>query len=455
MALKDKILKNFNSKETEDFSETDLKYMSSLSGAVLQKSAKSTQVLVWSITACTFLLLIWAAIAEVDEQTKGQGKIIPSNQIQKIQNLEGGIVEQILVSEGAVVEANQTLVKLSSTGFASTAAESRTKILELKSRSERLSAEMDDKPYNPSIDLLKEIPEIVRHEQGVYLTDIQQYMATTSVAKEQLRQAQNEITEAKAKKDQLEKKFELMDREMKITQPLVKKGLVADVEFIRLQRQARDIEQEISSVETSIPRIKSKIAEAESKQKQSNMEFKSRIAKELNDVNAELARLTHTQIGLDDKVDRATIKSPCKGTIKKIYVNTVGGVIQPGSDIVEIVPSQDVLLAEVKIKPSDIAFIRQDQDAVVKLTAYDFSVHGGLRGKVIWVSADTIKDEKGESFYLVRVKTDKSYLGNDKRKLEIMVGMTVEVDILTGKKTVLNYLMKPILKAKSNALTER
>jgi len=446
---------NFKSEEYDKYSDTDLQYMSSLSSAVLQKSARSTQVLVWSISVLFFTMLIWATFAQVDEQTKGQGKIVPSNQIQKIQNLEGGIVEQILVNEGDTVEKNQTIIKLSSTGFASTAAESKTKLQELRARVERLSAELDDIEYKPSAELLKDAPSIVRQEQSVYLTEIQQYLATVSIAKEQLRQAQNEMTEAKAKKTQLDAKYELKDREIKITQPLVNKGLVAPIEFIRLQGSARDIEQDIAAVETSIPRIKSKIAEATEKQKQASLEFKNKVAKDLNDANAELARLTHAQIGLEDKVERATIRSPVRGTVKKLYVNTVGGVIQPGSDILEIVPSQDVLLAEVKVKPSDIAYIRTGQEAMVKFSAYDFSIYGGLKGKVIWVSADTIKDEKSESYYLVRVKTDKTYLGTEKKKLEIMVGMTVEVDILTGKKSILDYLLKPILKAKSSALTER
>jgi adhesin transport system membrane fusion protein len=456
MALKDKIIKKFGVDDESQYSDVDLQYMSSLSSAVLQKSARSTQVLVWSILGLLFIGIIWMSFAEVDEQTKGIGKIIPSNQIQKIQNLEGGIVEQILCSEGQMVDVNQTLVKLSSTGFASTAAESKTRLNELRARVERLSAELDDKPYNPSPALLRDIPNIVRQEQAVYFTDVQQYVATVSVAKEQLRQAQSELNEAKAKKQQLELKYDLMNKEINITEPLVRKGLVASVEFLRLQRQAGDISQDLSAVNTSIPRIKSKIIEAGEKQKQSMLEFKNKVAKDLNDANSEMARLTHTQVGLEDKVERATIKSPVRGTIKKIYVNTVGGVIQPGSDIIEIVPSQDVLLAEVQVKPSDIAYIHVGDDAKIKITAYDFSIYGGLDGKVTWVSADTIKDDKGESHYLVRIKTDKTYLlGRDSKKLDIMVGMTVEADILTGRKTILSYLLKPILKARSSALTER
>lgn len=455
MSIKNKILKNFKAEEHEKYSEIDLQYMSSLSSAVLQKSIQSTKILTWSLCGLVFLMFIWAAFAEVDEQTKGMGKIIPISQIQKIQNLEGGIVEQILVAEGDMVEKNQTIVKLSSTGFSSSAAESKTKLFELRAKSERLAAELDEKDYRPSAELLKEIPSIIRQEQSIYLTDLQQYMTAVSIATEQLKQAQNELNEALAKQGQLEKKYELMDREIKITQPLIKKGLVSEVEFLRTQRQAGEIDQELSTISTSLPRIKSKIAESGNKLKQAKLEFKNKTAKELNEVNAELARLTHTQVGLEDKVDRATIRAPLKGTVKKIYVTTVGGVIQPGSDIIDIVPAQDVLISEIKVKPADIAFIRPEQAAMVKFSAYDFSVHGGLKGKVIWVSADTIRDEKGESFYLVRVKTDKSYLGSEKKKLEIMVGMTVEVDILTGKKTVLSYLLKPILKAKSNALSER
>jgi len=246
-----------------------------------------------------------------------------------------------------------------------------------------------------------------------------------------------------------------MQDEVNLTKPLVKKGLVSEVEYLQLKRKLNGIKGDLEASKLSTPRLRSQIKEAQNKTTEIQLDFQNKAKQELNKVVAEISRIGQTNTALNDRVKRTLVRSPVDGTVKQLLINTIGGVVQPGMDIVEIVPAQDTLLIEAKIKPSDIAFLRPNLDATVKLSAYDFGIYGGLKGKLTNISADTITDKKGESYYLVKIKTKKSYLGTKEKPLPVIVGMTATVDIVTGKKTVLDYLLKPILKAKQSALRER
>ena len=239
-------------------------------------------------------------------------------------------------------------------------------------------------------------------------------------------------------------------------EPSFKKGLVSEVEYIQLQRRVNDLRGELDAAILAVPRVESTIKEAKNKIEEAKLAFKNNAKKELNEVSAEIARINESQISLSDRVERTYVRSPVNGIVSKMMVHTVSGVIKPGENIAEIVPLEDKLVAEVKVKPADVAFLRPGLDTMVKFTAYDFSIYGGLKGTVTQISADTETNEKtGESYYLVRIETDKNYLGSEEKPLRIKVGMIVSADIITGKKTILDYLLKPILKAKQNALTER
>lgn len=433
----------------------DLKYMSSLSEAVLQKSPKKSKYILW-LTALAFgWLLFWASQAELDELTRGEGRIIPSHQLQIIQNLEGGIISDILVNEGDIVKKGQILLKINNTNFRSSLKESRLRQYELKAKFIRLDSEANNKPFKYNKEEMKDLLIQIGHEESLYKSNKKQLESSIKVAKEQIKQRSQELKEMNAKIRQEERTLVLIEDEVSITKPLVDKGLISQVEFLQLKRQLNSLKGELEASRLSIPRLKSKIIEAKNKIQEIELEYKNRAKKELNEVVAEISRITQSNIALDDKVRRTLVRSPVEGTIQQLLVNTIGGVVQPGMDLVEIVPAQDALLVEAKIKPSDIAFLRPQLEAVVKFSAYDFSIHGGLKGKLTHISADTITNEKGESHYLVRIKTDKSFLGTEEKPLPIMVGMTVSVDIITGKKTVLDYILKPILKTKQNALSER
>lgn len=298
-------------------------------------------------------------------------------------------------------------------------------------------------------------PELVREEQRLYRINADRNQSELAALSQRLRQKQIEMKDARANIKNLRTTRELIRKEIKLTLPLFKRGLVSEVEYLQLQQRELENKNDLESLEKSIDTIKSKEAEIRNMVSETTARQKSIAQEELNKVLAEIKRLGSSQVAIEDRVNRAQVRSPVDGTVNQLLVNTIGGVVKPGMDILEIVPDDDALLVEAKIKPSDIAFIYPGLSAVIKLTAYDFAIYGGLAGEVVHISADTIVDEKQEHYYLVRIKTDRSYLGEDDNRKNIMVGMTVIADIVTGKKTVMQYLMKPILRAKYNALRER
>ena len=439
-----------------NYNEKDLAFMSSLSEAVLQKVPNSSRRMLWVIVIAMFWLIVWASFAEVDELTRGEGKVIPSQQLQVIQNLEGGIVSEIMVKEGDNVKKGQVLLKIDDKGFASSFGESRLRYIELKAKSLRLAAESSGEPFDNNESITNEdMKRQIAYEKSLYHSNQEQLKQTLQVFQEQLYQKSNELKELTSKVAQLQNSFDLVKKELDIMGPLTKKGLVSEMELLQLKRQSSSIQGDLDAARLSIPRVQSAIQEAKNKLSGAELDFQNKAKKDLNEAVAEMSRLQEVQTSLEDRVQRTLVRAPVDGTIKQLLVNTVSGVVKPGMDILEIVPTEDTLLIEAKIKPSDVAFLRLGLDAMVKFTAYDFSIYGGLKGKLVFISADTITNEKGESYYLVHIKTDKNHLGTPEKPLALMVGMTTTVDILTGKKTVLDYLLKPILKAKNNAFRER
>lgn len=429
----------------KNYTKDDLDFMNSLSQAVLSKSSQKTKTMLYIIIACVIGLVTWMAFAEIDEITRGQGKVVPSGQNQVVQNLEGGIVQELLVREGDVVKKGQVLLKIDNKSFESSLGESEVKISELLAKKIRLFAQANNKEFDTGIlneDELKKIfPQTLKNEQSLYESNIEQL-------KEKISQKESEIKELKSKINHLSTSYNLVSKQNNLTYSLYKKGSVSEVEYLQISRQLNDIRGELSQARLSLPKLEASLNEIK-------LGFTNDAKKELNETNAEIARINKSQIGLDDRVDRTLVKSPVNGIVSKLNVHTVSGVIKPGENIAEIVPLDDKLIAEVKVKPADVAFLREGLRAIVKVSAYDFSIYGGLEGKVMQISADTETNDKGESFYLVRIVTDKNHLGTDERPLNIKVGMIVNADIVTGKKTILDYLLKPIFKTKQNALRER
>ncbi len=407
---------------------------------------------IWILLGAVAVFFLWAMLAQVDELTRGEGRVIPARQVQVIQSLDGGIVGEILVKEGDTVKEGQPLIKIDETRFISDLKGSRATYLALQAKAARLRAIAEGMPFDPPSELVKEEPALVEQERALYMNRKAELEAQIGIARQQLAQRSHELEEVRARREQASQSFELTSKELNLTRPLLQSGAVSDVDLLRLERDVSRFRGERDQASAQLTRIQSAISEALRKIEGVELDFRNQARTELADTQGKLKSLNEGNVALSDRVKQAVLKSPVHGTVKRLLVNTVGGVVQPGRDILEIVPLEDALLLEARVSPRDIAFLHPGQKAFVKFTAYDFSIYGGLEGALEHIGADSVIDEKGNAFYLVRVRTLKSSLGEN---LPIIPGMVAEVSILTGKKSILSYLLKPVLKAKQHALTER
>jgi membrane fusion protein, adhesin transport system len=397
----------------------------------------------------------WASWAKLDEVTRGEGKVIPSRQVQVVQNLEGGIVAEILVREGEVVEIGQVMVRIDDVRAASHLRETRARYLALLGALGRLRAEVEGTAITFAPDVLAAAGDLAANERALYRARKDALESELEILRSQAHQREQELSELATRLGQLERSHALAAEELEITEPLAENRVISKVQLLRLRRQVNDLAGELEATRLAVPRVEAALREANRRVEERFLNFRAEAQRELNAVQAEAAALEEAMAAEADTVSRTEVRSPVRGTVKQLFVTTVGGVIQPGEHLVEIVPLEDNLLVEAKVRPPDIAFLHPGQAAMVKVTAYDFSIYGGLDAVVEDISADTITDEKGESFYRVRVRTHDAALLKAGEPLPIIPGMTTQVDILTGEKTVLDYLLKPILRAKERALRER
>lgn len=417
-----------------------------------RRETQRAQKIVRASVVIIVLLLVWAGLAHVDEVTRGEGRVIPSRQLQVLQSLDGGVVSEILVREGQIVEAGQLLLKVDETRATSGVRESAATGFALRARQARLAALSDGSVFVPPKSTDPEEIRILQGEQALYEAKRNELATMLSINNQQLQQRQQELAEMRARKASAERALDLGMQELAKTRPLLATGAVSEVDILRLERDVARSRGESEGATAQIARVQAAIGEAQRKIQETEISFRNEARKELAEVVGKLNALNEGQVALSDKVAKSQVKSPVRGRVQRLLANTVGGVVQPGKDIVEIVPLDDQLILEARVAPKDIAFIRPDQSATVKFTAYDFSIYGGLDAKVENISPDTVVDERGNAYYLVRVRTTRS---NFSEKLPIIPGMTAEVDILTGRKTVLAYLLKPVLKVKAYALRER
>ena len=444
----DKLLSRWIPHENKE----ELDWVSDADWARIQQEPLRARFLLRWIGGILAVLLVWSAFARIDEVTRGQAKVIPSRQLQVMQAVDGGVVSEINVQEGQVVETGQQLLKIDPTRFASSLGENRAQFLALQAKAARLKSVAEGAAFVLPAEVLKDAPDLAEQERTLYMARRSELDAQISIARQQLAQRRQELFEVKSRRDQAAQAYDLTAKELAVTRPLASSGAVSEVELLRLERDLGRFRGERDQAGAQIIRIESAIAEAERKIQEVDLNFRNQARIELADTLGKLNSLSQGSAALSDRVKHSSVKSPVKGTVKRLLVNTVGGVVQPGADIIEIVPSEDVLLLEVRILPKDIAFLRPGLKATVRFTAYDFSIYGGLEAVVDQIGADTITDEEGNAFYIVRVRTLKSSLGEN---LPILPGMVAEVDIMTGKKSVLSYLLKPILRAHTHALTER
>ncbi|MFT5173291.1 MAG: adhesin transport system membrane fusion protein [Gammaproteobacteria bacterium] len=434
--------------------EEDLRYMQSLASAVVQRSPRYMMMVLSLIALSVIATIVWMGFAEIDVVVRGSGKVIPSQKLQIIQSLEGGVVSEILVREGDLVEVSQPLIKISDVAFASSFGENQLHQLELKAKIARLKAEADGSAYEADQTVLREAPDLMRSAEELYRSRVLELEQTVQILREQVRQQESGREDAQARKKSFSGRLALVREELALKEPLVVRGLVTRVEFLQLKKQENEILSEFDSARLLIPRINSTIEETRRKIEQGTLEFRNAAKRELNEALSESSRIQETQQALKDRVQRTTIRSPVKGTVSRLHTNTVGGVVPAGGPILEVVPFEDALLIEININPADIANIAAGQPARLKFSAYDFAIYGSIEGVVQFLSADTVTNEEGISYYIARIKPQRVYFGPLKRPLPVRVGMTVEADVITDKKTVLEYLLKPINRGLQRALSE-
>jgi adhesin transport system membrane fusion protein len=423
-----------------------------MDAALVQGADPRSRLLLFAIVLFFLVALLWAKLAIIDEVTHASGKVIPSSQVQIIQNLEGGILKEVLVEEGGFVEVGAVVLRIDDTSHAATFGELQARNDSLLGEIKRLEAEAEGKPLVYSDDMTQGVAE---DQQALFAARQAELESQLGILQQQLEQREQEREELVNKITQAEESLSIANEELDITAPLVEKKIVPKVELLQLRREINTLKGEISSAKLALPRAESAIAEARQRVEEKRQHQKSGILGELSQRRAEQQAVQESIAAAKDKVARTEVRSPVKGVVKELKIRTVGGVIKPGEDLMEIIPIEDNLRIEARVRPADIAFLRPEQEAMVKFTAYDFSVYGGLPGKVERISADTILDEQGEAFYKVIVRTETNNLTRGGENLPIIPGMVATVDVITGEKSVLDYLLKPIIKAQQQALRER
>ncbi|MCI2283421.1 HlyD family type I secretion periplasmic adaptor subunit [Colwellia sp. MSW7] len=454
-------------------SQQDLEMADDVYGAMLTEVPSLHRLTIWSMAALLFCFLIWSYFSALQQVTSGMGKIIPSTQVQIIQSLDGGVLEKLFIQEGMQVLKNQPIARIDDTRFRSDFAEQKQEVDSLRANVIRLRAELSSVlignneqwkrqieitkkvPVYPE-DLIKNAPLMVERQQNEYSERLDNLINQLEIQGQKIQQREQEVAELASKIDTLSISYRIATKELDLTRPLAEKNIVSKIELYKLERSVNELKGELSAVRLLAPKLKSAQQESILNRRETILAYRAETRTQLNELQNKLSRINESQVGAQDKVTKALILSPVVGTIKTIHINTLGGVVKPGETIVEIVPTEDKLMVEAKIKPRDIGFIYPGLPAVVKITAYDFARYGGLTGKVEHISADTTQDEEGNSFYLIRVRTDASSIKNKKgEEMPIIPGMLTEVDVITGKRTILEYILNPILRAKEAALRER
>ena len=449
----------------------DILYANEVDAALARRPKFGIRVLSISVAVFFLCLIIWAAIADVDEVTHAEGSVVGSQRTQTIQNLEGGILRAVLVHEGQIVHKGTVLAQLDNEMAESAYRDAVNKAMENSLAVLRLESEIKGDPpvFPENIDawaekvigrrveaaMLGRVNQIIQDQENAWHSRRDQLNAEIDVLQSQYKQRLHDVEELTARKLQLDRSLELSIEQRNTAYSLVQRNNFSKLEYLGMQQRVVELQGQIDSLAATIPKAKAAADEARQRIASRRAEHVAAVTEEINKRRQELNSLRESLSAGRDRVTRTELRAPVRSTVKQIYISTVGGVVKPGEPIMDLVPLDDTLVVEAKVKPQDVAFLRPGQEVMVKVSAYDFSIYGGLEGKLESISADTIEDKRGEHFYLVKVRTQKNAIVHHNEYLPIIPGMVVTADILIGKKTVLDYLLKPILKAKQNALRER
>lgn len=433
----------------------DTDFMEELEAATRLRPSESSHFMLIAVAALIAAFVIWSSFSEIEEITRGSGQVVPTQEIQVVQSLEGGILSEMLVREGDRVEKEQILLKVSDVAFASEERGTEAKSLALKAKKARLEAEAQGKEFIVPEEVVEKFPDIARNEEALYKSRQQELENAKSILDNKISSARAELSELRAKVNRLSESRHLLNQELKITKEMVAKKAVPKLEEIRLNRELSNISGQIREATEKRSGLEAELRGAQKERQDREDKFKSQVLGELNDIESQISQIDESLTAIGDRVSRTEVRSPVSGIVNKIMLKTIGGVIEPAMQLIEVVPLDDELKIVARVTPQEIAFIRPGQEVNIKISAYDSQRYGSLKGKLVRIGSNSSADREGNVFFEIEVKANKNYLGTQENPLPITPGMVAETEIITGKRTILSYLMKPVLRTRDKAFTER
>ncbi|CAH0990023.1 Type I secretion system membrane fusion protein PrsE [Sinobacterium norvegicum] len=435
-----------NSRRQDKQLAEDLDFITDASAGQLMRSPNSSHILLWSVLALILVLLLWASLSTINEIVRGQGKAIPISHTQVIQSLEGGLVKSILVREGQAVNQNELLMELdeteASTGLVTSVAETSALLAE----EIRLAAEVNENKPDFTEERKVHHDKYVDTQLQLYNIRQQDLVKTVNDLRLKVKKANQDLVSAEQQKKDLLHQLGLIQQQINMNKPLLDMGAISETAMIDIQQNYSRVKTEENKVANMIPGLEAEIERLEEQTKEVLISFKAKAQQQLAEVRTKLDIAQGKQTLKQTSVERTQLRSPVNGVVQKLYINTIGGVAKPGMPIIDVIPVGDEILVEAKVKPKDVGFLRVGQPAMVKITAFDFAVYGGLEGVVETVSADTITDPKGNSFYLIKVRVEKAWFDDGDQRLLVIPGMMATVDVSVAERSVLEFILKPLLR---------
>ncbi len=433
----------------------DVDFMSDLEAARHIKPTLTSNILLGSIAALVVLFFIWAAVSEVEILARGQGQVVPTREIQVIQSLEGGILQELLVTEGDIVEKDQVLLRISDIQFSAEERGTEARFVSLAIKKARLQAEASGEAFTLPEDIAVRAPEIAANEKALYESRQQELQNKLDILQDRIEKSTAELAEVNAMINSFTNSAALLRKELDITRRMVAQKAAPKIDEIRLERELSEISGQLRAARERRTGTEAELRAAEKSLKDQRDKARSQALEELNEVETDIAALQESLKSIEDRVFRTELRAPVRGIVNNVSIKTIGGVIEPAQRLIEIVPIDDDLKVVARVSPNDIAFLEPGQDAKVKVTAYDPQRYGSLDGEVVRIGANSVNDRDGNIFFEIEVRTDRNHLGSERNPLPVTPGMVTQVDVITGKRTILEYLAKPVLQARDSVMRER
>ncbi len=436
-------------------SDIDAEFMNELEAAYRHKPHLSSQLLLYTVAALVVFFLLWANLSKVDERTHGEGQVVPTREIQVVQSLEGGILQDLLVNEGDRVKKGQVIMRISDVQFSAQERGTEAQFMGLAAKRARLLAEANGAAFVIPEDVAKKAPDVARNEQALHQSRQQELQNSISILDSKIAQDRSNIEESRAQIKRLSDASALQQQELTITSRMVAQQAVPKLEEIRLQREIADTRGQLQAEQQKVNGLQSELAGAMKERKDAEDKFRSQALGELNETETQISQLKENLSSIEDRVSRTEVRSPVDGIVNNIAIKTIGGVIEPAMKLVEIVPVDDQLKIIARVLPKDIAFLKPDQLVRIKITAYDAQRYGALDGRLVRIGANSVTDREGNAFFEIEVRTARNYLGTPEHPLPITPGMVATTEIITGRRSIMEYLLRPMLKMRDKAFSER